>query len=98
MYEMNVKKVDDAVTRLEHLIGITFSRSDEMWRETAGVSVSAARRALPQSIDTDGHGNDTVNYGAIVGLLVEAFKEQQQQIAELRAELAKRKTMVLPKK
>jgi hypothetical protein len=64
-----------------------------------GVSAQSVEKVLPEvvhlaPIDDDGEGNSvsgeeykTVNYGRLVPLLIEAIKEQQAQIEELKEKL-----------
>ena len=39
---------------------------------------------LPEVVQQDNKGNYSVAYGNIVGVLIEAIKEQQKQIDELK--------------
>jgi hypothetical protein len=39
---------------------------------------------IPEVVSKDQHGNYSVSYGNMVGLLIEAVKEQQKQIEELK--------------
>ena len=39
---------------------------------------------LPEVVQQDANGNYSVAYGNMVGVLIEAIKEQQQQIDELK--------------
>jgi hypothetical protein len=41
-------------------------------------------KVLPEVVQQDDHGKYSVAYGNMVGLLIEAIKEQQQQIEELK--------------
>ena len=42
---------------------------------------------MPELVQEGGEGHLTVQYGNMVGLLIEAIKEQQVQIDELKAQL-----------
>ena len=42
---------------------------------------------IPELVDTDEDGTKTLSYGNIVGVLIEAIKEQQVRIEELERKL-----------
>lgn len=84
----NIEIISDAVSKVQSLRGITFDRNDnpKIGRQT-GVIAQEVLKVLPEAVSSDKNDKDgilTVNYGSMVGLLIEAIKEQQQQINELR--------------
>jgi hypothetical protein len=52
-----------------------------------GVIAQDVEKVCPELVSTDEEGTKSVAYGNMVGLLIEAIKDQQKQIDELRAKL-----------
>ena len=48
-------------------------------QSSAGVIVQEVEKILPEIV-RENDGNMSVNYNGLIGLLIEAIKEQQQQI------------------
>ena len=83
----NVKTIDNALSKVLALRGVTYNRTDlEDKSEQIGVIAQEVKEILPQVVqETD--GRYSVAYGNIVGVLIEAIKEQQAQIEELKSRL-----------
>ena len=66
--------------------GVTYTRNDLEDREVrhTGVIAQEVEQVLPEAV-REGINGKTVAYGNMVGLLIEAIKEQQKQIDELKA-------------
>ena len=83
----NIKKIDNALNKVEQLNGYTFDRTDiEMPRQT-GVIAQEVLKVLPEAVA----GNEdsyTVAYGNMVGLLIEAIKELNAKVEDLQNQLA----------
>ena len=89
----NIKKIDNALEKVCQINGYTYDRIDikkhnEEAEENnpvrqAGVIAQEIEKVLPEVVQGQ-EGNKSVAYGNMVGLLIEAIKEQQQQIKELR--------------
>jgi hypothetical protein len=62
----------------------TFKDSGE---KSSGVIAQEVQAVLPELVQEGGEGHLTVQYGNMVGLLIEAIKEQQAQIDALTAKL-----------
>ena len=84
----NVETLDDAVSKVQQLHGVSWD-----WvrgGKSAGVISTDVQAVMPEAViprklfgeDTE---YDTVNYNALIGLLVEAVKDLQSQIDELKA-------------
>ena len=90
----NIKKIDNALAKVCQINGYTYDRIDikkhneESGEDSpvrqAGVIAQEIEKVLPEVVQGQ-EGNKSVAYGNMVGLLIEAIKEQQQQIEELRA-------------
>jgi hypothetical protein len=72
--------------KVEKLRGVTFTRTDREDKEKryAGVIAQEVLAVLPEVIETDQFGMYSVAYGNLVGLLIEAIKEQQVEIKNLQ--------------
>jgi len=82
----NIEVIDNPLSKLLELRGVTFD-----WKETkkSGIGVVAqdVEKVLPQAVGgVENH--KTVNYNAIIGLLVESVKQQQKEIEDLRKRLS----------
>jgi hypothetical protein len=84
----DISPIENALSKVEQLNGITYTRKGTSARR-AGLVAQEVQKVLPEVVDTDADGYLSVAYGNMVGLLVEAMKEQQQQIAALTARLAR---------
>jgi hypothetical protein len=81
----NVKTVEDALEIVKSLRGVTYTRKDnEDKSEKVGVIAQEVLPILPQVVSQDDKGQYSVAYGNMVGVLIEAIKEQQKQIDELK--------------
>ena len=82
----NIEIIDEPISKLSELKGVTFD-----WKKgghSVGVIAQDVEKVLPTAV---GGSKDqkTVNYNAIIGLLVESVKDQQKQIEELKSLLDK---------
>ena len=68
---------------MQNLRGVTF---DKDGKESLGVIAQEVQKVIPEVVN-QGEEYLSVAYGNMVGLLIEAIKEQQQQIEELKAKL-----------
>ena len=89
----NIKKIDNALEKVCQINGYTYDRIDikkhnEEAEENnpvrqAGVIAQEIEKVLPEVVQGE-EGSKSVAYGNIVGLLIEAIKEQQEQIEKLK--------------
>ncbi|CAB5221418.1 Intramolecular chaperone auto-processing domain containing protein [uncultured Caudovirales phage] len=79
----NIKTISDAVNKVMALRGVSFERNG---KEQIGVIAQEVQKVLPQVVDVPDNANEylAVSYGNIVGLLIEAMKDQQNQIEDLK--------------
>jgi hypothetical protein len=81
----NVITVDNAVEKVLAMRGVFYNRKDiEDKSRKVGVIAQEVQEILPEVVTTSEDGTLGVAYGNIVGVLIEAIKEQQQQIDELK--------------
>ena len=83
--------IDNALDKVLQLRGVYYTRIDETEKgRQTGVIAQEINEVLPEVVtyaqDVDEYG---VKYGNIAGILIEAVKEQQKQIAELKEEIKK---------
>lgn len=94
----NLEIIPNALEKVRKLNGYTFDRTDietdnegnAPKKRQAGVVAQEVLEVLPEVVsgnEDDPDGHLSVAYGNMVGLLIEAIKEQQEQIEELKARL-----------
>ena len=82
----NVSIIDGALDMINNLEGISWNwKSDG--RASLGVSAQNVETVAPQLV-TKGSAHKAVNYNGLIGILIEAVKEQSNQINDLRHELS----------
>ena len=82
----NVETIPNALKKVTALRGVNFNKVGDEKRST-GVIAQEVREVLPEVIHENEGGMLSVAYGNITGVLIEAIKEQQKQIDELKAKL-----------
>ena len=84
--KQDVSTIESALNKVMELRGVTFN-----WRDTLapaiGVIAQEVENIIPEVVSTSESGEKSVSYGNIVGLLIEAIKEQQGQIEMLKQKL-----------
>jgi len=80
----NVETIENALSKVINMRGVNFN-----WVENAqpgtGVIAQEMEQVVPEVITENDQGIKHVQYGNLVGTLIEAIKEQQRQIEELQA-------------
>jgi hypothetical protein len=79
----NVKPITGALALVNKLEGVLFNRIGQT-HEEIGVIAQQVEAVVPQLVFTDEEGMKSVAYANTVALLIEAIKEQQVQIEELK--------------
>jgi len=75
----DIKTIDNALDKVMNMRGVSYTKQAE---KGIGVIAQEVEKVLPEVV-TDGEYK-SVAYGNIVGVLIEAIKEQQKQIDELK--------------
>ena len=75
--------IPQAIEKVRQLSGYTYTRIKDGSRNT-GVVAQEVQKVLPEAVQKDKDGILSVAYGNMVGLLIEAIKEQQTQIDRLK--------------
>ncbi len=80
----NISELQDALSKVEQLQGVSFNwKSDG--RADVGLIAQDVEKVYPQLVSTNEvTGLKSVEYGNLVGVLVEAIKEQQKEIDDLK--------------
>ena len=81
----NLEVVDNALNKIDKLTGYTYNMKEDGSRK-AGLIAQDVEKVLPEAVDGE-EGEKTLDYSATIALLVNAIKEQQKQIEELKARL-----------
>ena len=84
----NIKVIGNALYKVQQLRGVTFDRTDDerIGRQT-GVIAQEVLKVLPEAVLGSEETQYSVAYGNMVGLLIEAIKEQQAIIDSQEARL-----------
>ncbi len=77
----DLEVISDAISKVKKLTGYTYTRIDTGSRQT-GLVAQDVKKVLPEAVEYNG-SHLSLAYGNLVGLLVEAIKEQQAQIDKL---------------
>ena len=80
----NIKVIQDPLAKVVQIEGVSFNWKEDN-RPALGVIADQVEKIIPELV----HGDNpkTVNYNGLIGLLIEAVKEQQVQITELKSKL-----------
>jgi len=89
----NITVIPNAIEKVSQIRGVTYTRNDQKDKEKvyAGVIAQEVEKVLPEVVNTTEDDTKTVAYGNMVGLLIEAVKEQQEQINELKKQIEEMK-------
>jgi len=82
----NIQPIQNAVKTTQQLNGVTFNWKDNH-QPSLGLIAQEVEKVIPEVVNIDSDGIKSVNYGSLIGLLVEAIKEQQIRIDELEERL-----------
>ena len=85
----NVEVIENALEKVQAIRGVTFNRTDMEHdaKRHAGVIAQEVLQVLPEVVTTTQDGMHSVAYGNMAGLFIEAIKEQQKQIEELKKQI-----------
>ena len=88
----NIELISNPIEKVQSLKGVTWNwneNADELQKSLPNVGVIAqdVEKVLPQLVHDRDNGFKGVDYAKLTGLLIEAIKEQQKQIDELKSKL-----------
>jgi len=89
----NIEQIPDALEKVQAIRGVTFNRTDtDDDTRHAGVIAQEVEKVLPEVVTENAEtGIKSVAYANMVSLLIEAIKEQQTQIDDLKNEVIRLK-------
>jgi hypothetical protein len=80
----NIQSISNPIDKILQINGVTFN-----WREnnkpSVGIIAQEIEKVFPELVN--GENPKTVNYNGLIGLLIEAIKEQQTEINNLKDKL-----------
>jgi hypothetical protein len=84
--KVNIKTIDDPFIILNEIKGVRFN-----WKDggdpSVGVIAQDVEKVLPEAVKTDPEGMKSVCYDMLIGVLIEAIKDQQKRIDDLEMRL-----------
>ncbi len=87
-YKDNLQAITNPIDKVKSLTGYTFTWNDKHEQfngnDDIGVVAQEVEKVLPEIVDTRDNGYKAVKYEKMVALLIEAVKDQQKQIDELK--------------
>jgi hypothetical protein len=95
-FKSNIQLIPDALQKVTKLNGVTWTWNDDVNEVTkttpnTGLIAQEVQEVLPEVVMEREDGHLGLDYSKMVGLLVEAIKEQQTQIHSLTLEIEKLK-------
>jgi len=86
----NIKTISNPISKILQISGYTFNwneKQDTYKGQDVGVIAQEIEKVLPEIVEERENGYKAVKYEKIVPLLIEAIKDQQKQIDELKNKL-----------
>jgi hypothetical protein len=84
-YKNDIETVKFGLDKVLQMRGVTYTKKDTGLKEL-GLIAEEVNEILPEAVLKNNEGEpDSVSYGRITAVLIEAIKEQQKQIEELKA-------------
>ncbi len=89
----NIELISNPIEKVQSLKGVTWNwndNADELQQSLPNVGVIAqdVEKVLPQLVTDRDSGFKGVDYAKLTGLLIEAIKDQQKQIDELKSKIS----------
>ena len=85
----DIKPIKYAVSKVQLLTGNTYTRNDlkDADRRYGGVIAQEVEVVLPEAVNDSEDGTKTVDYNALIALLVESVKELKAEVDDLKTQL-----------
>ena len=81
----NIRSIENPLDKILNSKGVVYDRIDTGTKDNIGFIAQELELSIPELVSTDVDGNKSVKYQNMVAVLVEAMKEQQKEIDELKA-------------
>jgi hypothetical protein len=82
----NISTIENGLQKINDMRGVSYQlKRDDT--DHVGVIAQEIEKIVPEVITDDTEGMKSVNYGALVGVLIEAVKELTQEVETLKAKL-----------
>lgn len=84
----NIEPLSNCLESIKQLTGVMYDRKDKSSMKESGLIAEQVYKVLPNVVSKDDQGNiDGIMYTKLIAYLVEAIKEQQNQIEELKGKV-----------
>lgn len=80
----NIKPFENSLNKVLNLRGVEYDRTDITEIHEVGLIAQEVEEVIPQLVSEDSEGTKLVQYKNLTAVLVEAIKEQQAQIEDLK--------------
>jgi hypothetical protein len=87
----NVVTYENALDKILAMRGVEYDRNDLDGKHEVGLIAQEVEKIIPEVVGESEDGIKNIAYGKLTAVLIEAIKEQQQQINDLRQQLNKGK-------
>jgi hypothetical protein len=83
----DINTIENALWKVQQLRGVSFRNIEENTPEI-GLIAQEVEHIIPEAVkENQGTGMKGVNYSGLVGLLINAIKEQQEQIEQMKQQI-----------
>jgi hypothetical protein len=89
----DIEVITDAIDKVKQITGVTYTRKENGKRQT-GVIAQDVLKVLPEAVEGSEDSMYSVAYGNMVGLLIEAIKDQQTIIDSQESRITKLEILV----
>ncbi len=83
----NINTIEKALEKVLKLRGVEYDRIDMNGEHQIGVVAQEVEKVIPELVFETEDGTKSVAYGNMVAVLIEAIKEQQSQIEDLKNQI-----------
>jgi hypothetical protein len=84
----DIKTIEEPIEKIKQLRGVSYTWNENSMQEgkkSIGLIAQEVEKVLPDLVEqSDSLDSKGVNYGHLIGLLIEAIKDQQKQLDELK--------------
>ena len=84
--KQNIQTIENSLEKVLQLRGVSFEWIDNK-NKSIGVIAQEVEQVLPEIVTENENGIKSVSYDSIIGLLIEAIKEQQKEIDTIKEQL-----------